>query len=150
MQTENIHFINFSSSRGLIFKPHGIFPQVDATNFFTSLWMISLFFYCWIFDCKTDFALNFKVFSESTLLHCNFRAWKRLLEVCSMRGFRHLEDEIKGFGCRLKGRTRITSGRKVAPVASCAQGNLLFIYLSKASNISIDKVTDMCVSIISW
>ncbi len=43
-----------------------------------------------------------------------------------MRGFRHLEDEIKGSGCRLKGRTRITVGREVAQVASCAQSNTFF------------------------
>jgi len=56
-----------------------------------------------------------------------------------MRGFRHLEDEIKGFGCGLKGRTRITSRRKVAQVASCAQGNLLFKKGLKHINRSSDR-----------
>lgn len=53
-----VNFINFSSSRSLIFKTWYI-----PSSGYHKLLYINLddesFFYCWIFACKTDFASNF-------------------------------------------------------------------------------------------
>lgn len=98
-----VNFINFSSSRSLIFKTWYI-----PSSGYHKLLYINLddesFFYCWIFACKTDFASNFaKCFlsqyyctaiSEHENIYWKFVVWE-VSDIWKMRS--------KGLGAGWKG-----------------------------------------------